>query len=93
MATVRRVREERARLFRMLRKLNMLQPYPSWANYSLARIERGSAAEFAANLARRNIIIHHPPHPELAHFFRISATQPAATDALRHALIAYAAYL
>jgi histidinol-phosphate aminotransferase len=44
MAMVRRVREERSRLYRMLRKLNMVQPLPSWAGFLLTRVERGDAA-------------------------------------------------
>ncbi|HRA48870.1 MAG TPA: aminotransferase class I/II-fold pyridoxal phosphate-dependent enzyme, partial [Thermomicrobiales bacterium] len=36
---IHRVREEKARLYRMLRKMNMLSPYPSWANFILAQVE------------------------------------------------------
>jgi histidinol-phosphate aminotransferase len=86
-ANVDRVRAERARLFRMLRKLNLVQPLPSWANFLLARVERGSADWLAGELARRGIFVHRPPHPELARYIRISATKPEHTDRLRRALI------
>lgn len=86
-ATVERVREEKARLFRTLRKLNMVQPFPSWANFLLARVERGDADHFAAELYRRDIRVHRPSHPSLAQCFRISATTAEATAALKTAFI------
>lgn len=92
-ATVRRVREEKAALYRMLRKLNMLRPYPSWANFMLAKIERGEPAHFARELARRDIHVYRPPQTELADTIRISATRPDHTLALKHALIEIAAPL
>lgn len=87
-ATVRRVREEKSRLYRTLRKLNMISsPYPSWANFLLARVERGDAHHVAHELARRHIHVHLPPHPELANHLRISATTAEATQTLKQALI------
>lgn len=86
-ATVQRVREERSRLYRMLRKLNMIRPYPSWANFTLARVERGDADWVAVDLARRGIQVHRPQHAELERCLRISATLPDQTDALKRALI------
>ncbi len=93
--TVQRVREEKSRLYRTLRKLNMVSvPYPSWANFLLARVERGSAALFARELARRNIRVHIPSQPDLgADHLRISASSPDATLALKRALIEIAAPL
>lgn len=92
-ATVRRVREERTRLWRMLRKLNMLSvPYPTSANFVLARIERGDAAFFQRELARRGILVHRPSDPDLReNHLRISATTPEQTEALKRALIEIAA--
>ena len=92
-ATVQRVREEKSRLYRMLRKLNMVRTYPSWANFLLASVERGTAGHFARELARRGIIVHRPPQPELGRFLRVSATRPEHTDALKRALIEIAADL
>jgi histidinol-phosphate aminotransferase len=91
--TVRRVREERSRLFRMLRKLNMLRPFPSWANFVLARFERGSAGYFGGELAARGISVHHPEQVGLGDCVRISATTPDQTDALKRALIEIASGL
>ncbi|MDQ3044145.1 MAG: aminotransferase class I/II-fold pyridoxal phosphate-dependent enzyme [Chloroflexota bacterium] len=87
-ATVRRVREERSRLYRMLRKLNMVScPYPSWANFLLVRVERGDSETISRELARRDIQVYPPPQPELANHLRISATCPESTHALKLALI------
>jgi len=92
-ATVVRVREERSRLFRMLRKLNVVRPTPSVANFVLARVERGSAAQVAGELAGRDIRVHLPNDPLLADYLRISAVNAEGTDALKRSLIEIAAGL
>jgi histidinol-phosphate aminotransferase len=86
-ATVQLVRQERSRLYRTLRKLNMIEPFPSWANFLLARVTRGEAEVVAAALARREIAVHRPPQPGLERCLRISASRPEHTDALKRALI------
>ncbi len=86
-ATVGRVVEEKARLYRMLRKLNNVQPVVSWASFLLARVERGDRDSMVSGLADRGIVVHRPPQPALGDYLRISATTPDATDALRDALI------
>jgi len=92
-STVLRVREEKARLFRTLRKLNMIRPYVSWANFLLARIERGDIEEFQKELVRRDLHLYRPEDPLLNDYFRISATTAEATSALKNALIDVAATL
>lgn len=88
MATVRRVMLEKGRLFRQLRKLNMISvPYPSWANFLLCRFERGSSEFFLPRLAERGIVLYRPPHRELRNHVRISAVSADATTALKQALI------
>jgi histidinol-phosphate aminotransferase len=84
---VARVREEKARLYRMLRKLNMVRPMPSWANFVLVRSERGDPSLYPDELSRRDIRVHVPEQSELAGYFRISAVSHDATAALRAALI------
>jgi histidinol-phosphate aminotransferase len=86
-ATVQRVAAEKSRLSRTLRKLNMVRPLPSWANFLLVRAERGSADLFERELAQRDILVHRPPHPELHDCLRLSAVSPEATQALKLALI------
>jgi histidinol-phosphate aminotransferase len=92
-ANVERIRAEKARLYRTLRKLNMIRPMPSWANFLLARVERGDADHFAAELYRRHIYLHRPAHPQLTGHFRISAVSAEATAALKNALIEIATSL
>jgi histidinol-phosphate aminotransferase len=88
-----RVKDEKARLYRMLRKLNMLRPLPSWANFVLTQIERGDTATIRAELLERGIVVHAPTQPELDGTLRISATSHEATAALRAALIELAPML
>jgi histidinol-phosphate aminotransferase len=92
-AAAHRVREEKSRLHRTLRKLNMVRPLPSWANFLLARVERGDAILFERDLADRGILVHRPPHPELTDYLRISAVSPESTLELKRALIEIAATL
>lgn len=92
-ATVQRVREEKSRLYRTLRKLNMVRPLPSWANFLLVRVERGNADWFHRELAERDLHLHLPEHPRLEGYLRVSATRSEHTSALKQALIELAAAL
>lgn len=88
MQTVQWVTREKSRLFRQIRKLNMISPpYPSWANFLLCRFERGTADFFVPRLAERGIDIYHPPHDNLRNHVRISAVSAEATNTLKKALI------
>jgi histidinol-phosphate aminotransferase len=84
---VARVKDEKARMYRMLRKLNMGRPMPSWANFVLVRVERGDPSLYPDELLKREIRIHVPEQPELSGYFRLSAVSHEATAALRAALI------
>ena len=84
---VARIKDEKARLYRMLRKMNMVRPMPSWANFVLVRAERGNRSWFADELLTREIRVHVPEQAELADYFRVSAVSHEATAALRAALI------
>ena len=87
-ATVRQVMVEKGRLFRQLRKLSMISPpYPSWSNFLLARIERGTAAFFVPRLAERGISVFEIDSPKLPNHLRISGVSMEATSALKQALI------
>lgn len=86
--SVRQITVEKGRLFRQLRKLSMISPpYPTWSNFLLARIERGTSEFFVPRLAERGIIVHSVEHPRLANHLRISAVSLDATYALKQALI------
>jgi histidinol-phosphate aminotransferase len=86
-ASAHRVREEKSRLYRTLRKLNTVRPLPSWANFLLVRVERGDAVLFERELAERGILVHRPTQTELADQLRISAVGPESTQELKRALI------
>jgi len=87
-ATVRRVMIEKGRLFRQLRKLNMISPpYPSWSNFLLARIERGTADFFVPKLKARGITVCDVDDPTLPNHLRVSGVSQDATLALKAALI------
>lgn len=87
-AAVRRVMIEKGRLFRQLRKLNMISPpYPSWSNFLLARIERGTSGFFIPRLRERGITVYQVENPKLPNHLRISGVSQDATLALKQALI------
>ncbi len=82
-----RVRLERMRLYRMLRKLNVLAPFPSDAGYVLAKVTRGDRDTIAQALAHREIAVFAPAQPRLRETIRFSAVSPVATRELQAALV------
>lgn len=86
-AIAHRVRLERLRLYRMLRKLNFLAPYPSDAGYVLAQVMRGDRDEIAQGLLEREIAVYAPALAGLEETLRFSAISPAATRRLQRALV------
>lgn len=89
LGNVRQVRSERARLYRMLRKLNMVSvPYPTWSNFLLVKAERTTAPVLTSALARRGVRVAPVADEALRErTMRISAGRPNQTDLLRRALI------
>lgn len=86
-AIANRVRLERLRLYRMLRKLNFLCPLPSTAGYVLAEVTRGERDTIAAALRARNITVFAPPQHRLRSHLRFAAISPATTRLLQLALL------
>ena len=85
---VKALRQERGRLFRSLRKLNLLQPSPSEANFLLCTMTRGNAAAIRDNLADHDgIVVRALTAPPLANHLRISVGRPQDTDALLRGLL------
>jgi histidinol-phosphate aminotransferase len=79
---------EKGRLYRQLRKLNMLHPpYPSWGNFVLARFARGGVEFFVPRLEERGIRVFVPDQDLLPDHIRVTAVSAEATDALKRALI------
>ncbi len=84
--TVSRIRVERGRLYRSLRKLNFLDPYPSHGNYILCRVTRGDAHDVYGRLRKQGILVRSYRDPWLRDFIRISVGTPEDTTTLLRAL-------
>lgn len=87
-STVMRLKVERGRLFRKLRKLNLLQPLPSQGNFLLCRVLRGDARTIKARLADLGIMVRGYDEGVLENYLRITVGQPEDTDVLVKALLA-----
>ncbi len=85
---LRTLRQERGRLFRRLRKLNLIQPYPSEAHFLLCAVTRGQAAAIRDFLAdEAGVIVRAIATPLLPNHLRISVGLPDQTDALFQGLL------
>jgi histidinol-phosphate aminotransferase len=81
------LRNERGRLFRQLRKLNFLQPYPSQGNFILTKVVRGNALQIKKRLEKKGIFIKSYTTPELPNHLRITVGRPEDTDILMRTLL------
>jgi len=86
-AVLGHIRRERLRLYRMLRKLNMLRPLPSLAPFIAVSVERGTAPDIAQRLAATGILVYQSDEVKLDNYLRICAKSQEATDRLKRALI------
>ncbi|ACZ41577.1 histidinol-phosphate aminotransferase [Thermobaculum terrenum ATCC BAA-798] len=82
---VRRLVEERERMFTKLREQGVLQPYPSKANFLLCRVN-GDAKLVREELAKRGIFVRHFSKPRIQDCLRVSVGLPEHTDRLIEAL-------
>jgi histidinol-phosphate aminotransferase len=86
-ATLKLVREERSRLYRLLRKLSFLEPVPSWAPFMAARIQVEGREKVVDGLLARRIRVHAPAEPGLERYVRFGIGSRTAMDRLRAALL------
>lgn len=86
MGTVGKIIEERERLYRELTQLDLLQPYPSQANFILCRVVDRDARQLKQDLEGKGILVRYFSKPGLTDHIRISVGRPAQTDALLAAL-------
>jgi len=79
---------ERGRLFQALSDVPWLEPYPSDANFILAKVSGGrDAKEIKERLAQdHGIMVRHYAKKELSGYIRISVGKPEHTDAVMAAL-------
>jgi len=83
---VRRIVEERDRMFQRLEKLPFLRPYPSAGNYILCEVRGVPARDVRDNLRRRGILIRYFDTPGLRNCVRISVGKPHDTDRVIEAM-------
>jgi histidinol-phosphate aminotransferase len=91
--TLKLIRVERGRLYRKLRKLQIVRPHESEANFLLCRVDLGEARGLKEALEAEGIFIRHYSSPDLRDYVRISVGRPEDTDALVAALLAQTARL
>ncbi|HAX25403.1 MAG TPA: histidinol-phosphate transaminase [Chloroflexi bacterium] len=84
--TIERIRAERGRLIRQLRRQDLLAPCPSQANFLLCRVTRGDAHDIHLRLADRGVMIRSYRDPVLSGYLRISVGRPDDTTRLITAL-------
>ena len=83
---IRKIVEERERLYSALRNFDFLEPYPSEANFILSRVVGRDAAGLKAALAERGILIRYFNTPLLQDHVRISVGKPSQTSVFLDAL-------
>ena len=83
---IKKIVEERERLYSALRNFDFLEPYPSEANFILSRVVGRDAAGLKAALAERGILIRYFNTPRLEDHVRISVGKPSQTSILLDAL-------
>ncbi len=86
MERVKKVVDERERLFSLLQGIEGIQPLPSGGNYVLSLLESGRVAELFEDLASRGIFLRRFGHERLAEYFRITVGTPKQTDVVVEAL-------
>ena len=83
---IRKIVEERERLYAALRNFDFLEPYPSEANFVLSRVVGRDAAGLKAALAERGILVRYFSTSRLEDHIRISVGKPSQTSTLLDAL-------
>ncbi|KAG2253961.1 hypothetical protein Bca52824_084097 [Brassica carinata] len=78
---------ERERLFKLLKEVPFLNPYPSHSNFVLCEVASGmDAKKLKEDLAKMGVMVRHYNSRELKGFVRVSAGKPEHTDALMDCL-------
>jgi Aminotransferase class I and II len=83
----RLLRQERSRLYRLLRKYSFLQPVPSWGPFLAARTTVVQRDDVVRAFSDRGIRVHAPQLRGLEDFLRISVGPRSAMEQLRLALL------
>lgn len=85
---VRRIVEERERLFTLLARQSYLEPIPSQGNFILARVddEEVKMEQVRRAVEAHGILLRYFNHPYLRNFLRVTVGLPEHTDVLARAL-------
>ncbi|GFZ15692.1 histidinol phosphate aminotransferase 1 [Actinidia rufa] len=79
--------QERERLFKLLKEVPFLNPYPSHSNFILCEVTSGmDAKKLKEDLANMGVMIRHYNNKELKGYVRVSVGKPEHTDALMECL-------
>ncbi|MFC1941424.1 histidinol-phosphate transaminase [Chloroflexota bacterium] len=82
LGTVKKIIDERERLFGELEKIKWLKPFPSQTNFILCAVLIGEARELWQKLQAKGILVRYFDQPRLRNCIRISIGKPEHTDAL-----------
>ncbi|KAL8240068.1 hypothetical protein R6Q59_013423 [Mikania micrantha] len=75
--------QERERLYKLLKQVPFLNPYPSYSNFILCEVTNGrDAKKLKEDLAQMGVMIRHYSKKELKGYVRVSVGKPEQTDAL-----------
>jgi histidinol-phosphate aminotransferase len=86
LASVEKLKAERARLADALRAFEGLTVYPSESNFILCRLVSGAGLDLKRALEREGILVRYFDKPGLRDCIRISVGRPQDTDALVNVL-------
>ncbi|KZV21810.1 histidinol-phosphate aminotransferase, chloroplastic-like [Dorcoceras hygrometricum] len=79
--------QERDRLFKLLKEIPFLNPYPSHSNFILCEVKSNiDAKKLKEDLAKMGVMIRHYSNKELAAYVRVSVGRPEHTDVLMECL-------
>ncbi|XP_071930566.1 histidinol-phosphate aminotransferase, chloroplastic-like isoform X2 [Coffea arabica] len=79
--------QERERLFKLLKEVPFLNPFPSYSNFILCEVASGmDAKKLKEDLAKMGVMIRHYNNKELSGYVRVSVGKPEQTDALMKCL-------
>lgn len=79
--------QERERLYKLLKEVPFLKPFPSCSNFILCEVTCGKdAKKLKEDLAQMGVMIRHYNKKELKGYVRVSVGKPEHTDALMECL-------
>ncbi|XP_039127668.1 histidinol-phosphate aminotransferase, chloroplastic-like [Dioscorea cayenensis subsp. rotundata] len=79
--------QERERLYKLLKEVPFLKPFPSYSNFILCEVTCGKdAKKLKEDLAQMGVMIRHYDKKELKGYVRVSVGKPEHTDALMECL-------